>query len=185
MKIARMSQRLADEDFVSPSRDLGISSDREEERSIQPALDGDAGGLFGSEEEVEGSAYVIQVFISRLLFVSVRFRSRKSDLKRRNTPDEEPPSGDDEDQRAFQDDSENEETQERARTILDAGIGRHAIPKPSYGDVCQNAGNSFLVDLHGKYNFSFIFFNFRTPLELILGDSTMPTFSPLQPIIIP
>lgn len=59
MKIARMSQRLAEEDSVSPSRDLGISSDREEKGSTQPALDDDAGGLFGSEEEVEGSAYVI------------------------------------------------------------------------------------------------------------------------------
>lgn len=34
---------------------------------------------------------------------------------------------------------ENEVIQERAQTILDVGIGRHAIPKPSDGEVrgCQ------------------------------------------------
>lgn len=31
---------------------------------------------------------------------------------------------------------ENEVIQERAQTILDVGIGRHAIPKPSDGEVC-------------------------------------------------
>ena len=30
---------------------------------------------------------------------------------------------------------ENEVIQERAQTILDVGIGRHAIPKPSDGEV--------------------------------------------------
>lgn len=31
--------------------------------------------------------------------------------------------------------SDNEETHERAKTILDVNIGRHAIPKPSDGEV--------------------------------------------------
>lgn len=46
---------------------------------------------------------------------------------------------DDEDRRNQEADEvdgyENEATQERAQTILDVGIGRHAIPKSSDGEV--------------------------------------------------
>ena len=63
----------------------------------------------------------------------------KSKSRLRNLDQEELGPGYDEDRQNQEADDvdgyENEVIQERAQTILDVGIGRHAIPKPSDGEV--------------------------------------------------
>lgn len=70
------------------------------------------------------------------------------DVKQRNLDDEQHDeqlgSDDDEDKLHRDDDmghSGEEEAQERAQTILDVSIGRHAMPKPSDGEVCRLSTN--------------------------------------------
>lgn len=65
------------------------------------------------------------------------------DVKQRNL-DEQLGSNDDEEKLHRDDDMGNsgdEEAQERAQTILDVSIGRHAMPKPSDGEVCRLSSN--------------------------------------------
>lgn len=60
------------------------------------------------------------------------------DVKQRLLDDEQLGSDDDEERLHRDDDmghSGDEEAQERAQTILDVSIGRHAMPKPSDGEV--------------------------------------------------
>lgn len=69
------------------------------------------------------------------------------DAKQRNLDDEQLDS-DDDDEKLHRDDymghSEDEEAQERAQTILDVSIGRHAMPKPSDGEVYRLSTNPYL-----------------------------------------
>lgn len=65
------------------------------------------------------------------------------DVKQRNL-DEQLGSDDDEEKLHRDDDMGNsgdEEAQERAQTILDVSIGRHAMPKPSDGEVRRLSTN--------------------------------------------
>lgn len=73
--------------------------------------------------------------------IDISYRTQENYSKRRRLDDEEIGSEVDED-RAHDngdelDGSVNEETHERAQTILDVNIGRHAIPKPSDGEVSR------------------------------------------------
>lgn len=66
-------------------------------------------------------------------------RTRDSSSKRRKLDEEDLGSEDDEERPQLDNDdmdgSGNDETHERAQTILDLSIGRHATPKPSDGEV--------------------------------------------------
>lgn len=69
------------------------------------------------------------------------------DAKQRNLDDEQLGSDDDEEKLNRDDDmihSGDEEAQERAQTILDVSIGRHAMPKPSDGEVYWLSTNPHL-----------------------------------------
>lgn len=78
-------------------------------------------------------------------------RTLKPKLRLRNLDEEELGPGYDEDRQNQEIDDadgyENEVIQERAQTILDVGIGRHAIPKPSDGEVrgCECTLNMSLI----------------------------------------
>lgn len=66
------------------------------------------------------------------------------DVKQRNLDDEQLGSDDDEEKLHRDDDmghSGDEEAPERAQTILDVSIGRHAMPKPSDGEVYRLSTN--------------------------------------------
>lgn len=99
----------------------------------------DAAGLFGSDEDDEGPQYSAILFKSLFICYLCPARTPKPESKHRNLDDEELGSQDSEDRHSQEvddpNDYENEATQERAQTILDVGIGRHAIPKPSDGEV--------------------------------------------------
>lgn len=64
------------------------------------------------------------------------------DVKQRNLDEQ---LGSDDEEKLHRDDdmgnSGDEEAQERAQTILDVSIGRHAMPKPSDGEVCRLSTN--------------------------------------------
>lgn len=69
------------------------------------------------------------------------------DVKPRNLDDEQLGSDDDEENLHRDDEMRNlgdEEAQERAQTILDVSIGRHAMPKPSDGEVYRLSTNPHL-----------------------------------------
>lgn len=74
-------------------------------------------------------------------------RTQETSTKPRKLDDEELGSEDDEDRAHLNGDeldgSGDEEIHERAQTILDVNIGRHAIPKPSDGEVRRSC--TFLV----------------------------------------
>lgn len=66
------------------------------------------------------------------------------DVKQRSLYHVQLGSDDDEEKLHRDDDMGNsgdEEAQERAQTILDVSIGRHAMPKPSDGEVCRLSTN--------------------------------------------
>lgn len=70
------------------------------------------------------------------------------DVKQRNLDDEEQLGSGDDEEKLHRDDgmghSGDEEAQERAQTILDVSIGRHAMPKPSDGEVYRLPANPHL-----------------------------------------
>ncbi len=128
---------------MSSTGDLAISASDLDGNSVRGEIRGqdehvDDGGLFGSDEEDEGQGYS-----GLYSFLSGHYwrHSRRVELKaKRHNLDEEELGSEDDDDKPNQeaedvDGSENEATQERAQTILDVGIGRHAIPKPSDGEV--------------------------------------------------
>lgn len=94
------------------------------------------------------------------------------DIKQRNLDDEQLGSDDDEEERLHRDDdmghSGDEEAQERAQTILDVSIGRHAMPKPSDGEVCRLSTNPQL-----QFDFDQCFYiALSTPIPQLYRDRT-------------
>ena len=84
--------------------------------------------------------------------------------------DEELSSEDDEDRAHLNDDEQdgsvNGEIHERAQTILDVNIGRHAIPKPGDGEVIRSGAFLFFRVRLTIANSSFTSFNSPTSWEL-------------------
>ncbi|MCJ1262005.1 hypothetical protein MMC22_001874 [Lobaria immixta] len=101
--------------------DHGLNGISDQDEVIAEQVDDDDGGLFGDGSDEEG------------------VRILEPSIKPRKLDDEELGSEDDEDRAHLNGDdldgSGNEEIHERAQTILDVNIGRHAIPKPSDGEL--------------------------------------------------
>lgn len=92
--------------------------------------------------------------------IDIYYRTQENNSKTRRLDDEEPGSEVDEDRAHLNGDeldgSGNEETHERAQTILDVNIGRHAIPKPSDGEVSRSNAFIFLHAWSTTDYYSFI-----------------------------
>ena len=101
--------------------------------------DEDAGGLFGSGSEDEGSMFVFQLS-THLFKTDITIRA-KAAANTRNLDDEELDSGDDEGRRdrvedGADGDASGDGLYERRENILKASIGRNTGPRPSDGEVC-------------------------------------------------
>ena len=118
------------EDQFDDGHEVAVASDASE-RDV-------TGGLFGSESEADDDGSVVNLLYIAFSNTNLSHSSQKGSKKRRKLNDEELDSGDDQDRsdRVDGDDGDNG-MEERAETVLDVKLGRHAVPHPSDGQVCR------------------------------------------------
>ena len=119
------------------------------------------------QKEKEKTAGLLLTCITNLQEVDVLSSSETGDRKRRKLTDEDLDSGDDQDRydRVDGDDGDDGDVgmEERAETVLDVKLGRHAVPRPSDGQVSSLMRwlYCWFVLTTDSMN-SFIFFDVRT-----------------------
>ena len=121
--------RSADSDNMSDDEPgVADASNRSEED--------DTGGLFGSGSEGEEDGRFVSNLQDNLHGIDISFSSETGDQKRRKLDDEDLDSGDDQERLDRVDDEDGDVgMEERAETVLDVKLGRHAVPRPSDGQV--------------------------------------------------
>ena len=103
------------------------------------ASEGDvAGGLFGSESEADDDRFVTNLYYNTGEHADVSSISQEGSRKPRKLDNEEQDASDDQDKSDLVEGDDGEDgMEERAETVLDVKLGRHAVPRPSDGEVSR------------------------------------------------